>query len=99
VFYVSQISDFLGVFFGFFDKGRQENMTKKEKTKINNILFDVRDIGSDLELGEWDLYESSEELLSVLYDIKKDYFRIARRLSEIIEENEQAQKEEREGAF
>jgi hypothetical protein len=87
------------VFFGFFDKGRQENMTKKEKTKINNILFDVRDIGSDLELGEWDLYESSEELLSVLYDIKKDYFRIARRLSEIIEENEQAQKEEREGAF
>lgn len=74
-------------------------MTKKEKTKINNILFDVRDIGSDLELGEWDLYESSEELLSVLYDIKKDYFRIARRLSEIIEENEQAQKEEREGAF
>ncbi len=74
-------------------------MTKKEKTKINNILFDVRDIGSDLELGEWDLYESSEELLSVLYDIKKDYFRIAKRLSEIIEENEQAQKEEREGAF
>lgn len=74
-------------------------MTKKEKTKISNILFDVRDIGSDLDLGEWDLYQDSEELLNVLYDIKEDYLRIARRLSEIIEENEQAQKEEREGAF
>jgi hypothetical protein len=62
-------------------------MTKKEKTKVNNILFDVRDIGSDLDLGEWDLYESSEELLNVLYDIKEDYLRISRRLSEIIQEN------------